>query len=150
MSPAPPASRRIRVAGAIVAVALMAIGGARLPADVADMPGSLIAKKLTPGEPVSPGWLSRVLKSRNESLRLYPTADRWFTAGRAYMLTGDAKKSAEAFANGLRLAPARGIAWAAYAKALEAAGDIPAAAAARRYSMERAPHDPRAVGLRRP
>jgi cytochrome c-type biogenesis protein CcmH/NrfG len=126
------------------------MGGARLPAALMDIPGNLIAKKLSVGEPVQPGWLARVLTSREASIRLHPTADRWFTAGRAFMKMGEPEKSADAFSRGLRHAPARGIAWAAYANALAAMGDASGAAAARRYSVERAPHDPRAVRLRRP
>jgi len=149
MSTTPPASIWTRGIVALVAMVMLAIAAVRLPADLADLPGNLIAKKLTAGEPVSPRWLSRVLKSRNESVRRHSTADRWFTIGRAYLLTGDAEKSADGFAKGLAHAPARGIAWAAYANSLEAMGDAPGAAAARRYSVGRAPFDPRAVRLRR-
>ena len=150
MSTAPPASIWTRGIVALVAMAMLAIGAVRLPADLADLPGNLIAKKLTAAEPASPRWLSCVLKSRNESVRRHSTADRWFTIGRAHFLAGDAEKSAEAFANGLRHAPAGGIAWAAYARSLEAMGDGPGAERARRYSLKRAPYDPRAVRLRRP
>lgn len=131
-----------------VAVALLAIGGARLPADIMDLPGNLVVNQLTVGRPIPVPWISRVLETRAASLESSPTADRWFAVGHAYLSAGNPGKSADAFANGLRLAPARGIAWAAYANALTAAGETARAADARRYSVERAPHDPRAVRLR--
>ncbi|MFT5486913.1 MAG: hypothetical protein ACI9JL_001016 [Paracoccaceae bacterium] len=134
---------------AVVAVALLMIGGVRLPADLIDLPGALIAKKLIAGTPVPPHGISRVLKTREESLKSHATADRWITVGHAQLMAGNPVGSADAFANGLRLAPARGIAWAAYANALEATGDKDGAAAARRHSVARAPYDPRAVRLRR-
>ena len=135
---------------AVVAVALLVLGGLRLPADLMDIPGNQIAEKLTSGNPVSPRWLSRVLNSRASSIQSHPTADRWFATGHAFMQAGDPAKSAAAFANGLHHAPARGIAWAAYANLLEAMGEVSGAAAAREYSVERAPYDPRALRLRRP
>ncbi len=110
----------------------------RLPTDLMDIPGNQIAEKLTSGNPVSPRWLSRVLISRASSLQSHPTADRWFTTGRAFMQAGDPEKSAAAFANGLHHGPARGIAWAAYANSLEAIADGSGAIAAREYSVERA------------
>ena len=133
---------------AVVAVALLATGGVRLPADIMDLPGNLIAKQLTAGKPVAAHGISRVLETRTASLQSSATAERWFDAGYAHLMAGNPARSADAFANGLRLAPARGIAWAAYANALEAAGDATRAERARRHSVERAPHDPRAVRLR--
>jgi hypothetical protein len=135
---------------AVVALALLAIGGARLPADLMAQPGTLIAKKLTDGKPIPAHGLARVLRTHAASLQSYSTADRWFALGHAHLMAGNPAKSADGFANGLRHAPARGIAWAAYANALEAAGRTKRAAAARRHSVMRAPHDPRAVRLRRP
>jgi len=135
---------------AVVALVLLAIGGVRLPADLMALPGTLIAKNLTGGKPIPAHGLARVLRTHAASLQSYSTADRWVALGHAHLMAGDPAKSADAFANGLRHAPARGIAWAAYANALEAAGQTKAAAAARQHSVARAPHDPRAVRLRRP
>lgn len=138
------------MAVAVVAVALLAISGVRLPADLLALPGDPIAQRLQDGRAVPPSGLARVLRTHTQSLRSHATADRWFAVGRAHLMAGDPAKSADAFAQGLRHAPARGISWAAYANALEAAGDTAGAAAARRHSVQRAPHDPRAVRLRRP
>lgn len=134
---------------AAVAGALLIIGGVRLPADLIDLPGTLIANKLKSGIPVPPDGVARVLATRAKSLKSHSTADRWFAVGHAQLMAGEPAKSVDAFANGLRLAPARGIAWAAYANAIEATGDNVRAAAARQHSVARAPHDPRAVRLRR-
>lgn len=136
-------------ATAAVAVALLAMGGARLPADVIDIPANVSAKKLTTAQPVAPPGLTRVLSARAASIPIHMTADRWFDVGYAHLMNGDPAKSTAAFEQGLRHAPARGIAWAAYANALDAAGEENAANAARRHSIARAPHDPRAVRLRR-
>jgi len=135
---------------AIVALALLVIGGVRLPADLMALPGTLIAKKLTDGEPIPAHGLARVLRTHAASVQSNSTADRWFALGHAHLMAADPAKSADAFAKGLRHAPARGIAWAAYANALEASGQTKRAAVARQYSVTRATYDPRAVRLRRP
>lgn len=135
---------------AVVALMLLAIGGVRLPADLIALPGTLIAKKLTDGKPIPAHGLARVLRTHAASLQSYSTADRWFALGHTHRKAGDPAKSADAFASGLRHAPARGIARAAHANALEAAGRTKRAAAARQYSVARAMYDPRAVRLRRP
>lgn len=140
---------RAPVAIAIVAVALTAIGATRLPADLIALPGNPVAHALAASRPVPPNGLSRLLESYPASLRSLSAADRWFAVGHAHLMAGDPSGSAKAFANGLRHAPARGIAWAAYANALEAAGHASASAAARQHSIRRAPYDPRAVRLRR-
>ena len=122
---------------AVVALVLLAIGGVRLPADLIALPGSLSATKLTDGKPIPAHGLARVLRTHAASLQSYSTADRWFALGHAHLKAGDSAQSADAFANGLRHAPARGIAWAAYANALEAGGRTKRAAAARQYSVAR-------------
>ena len=106
---------------AVVALVLLAIGGVRLPADLIALPGTLSAKKLTDGKPIPAHGLARVLRTHAASLQSYSTADRWFALGHAHLKAGDPAKSADAFANGRRHAPARGIARAAHANALEAA-----------------------------
>lgn len=146
----PGPGKRIPAAIAVIALGVLGIGGARLPADLIDVPANPIAQKLIDGKPVPPAGLDRVLATRTASIQSNSTADRWFALGHAHRMAGDPARSADAFARGLRHAPARGIAWAAYANALEAAGDHTRAAAARRHSVLRAPFDPRAVRLRRP
>lgn len=144
-----PPGNRAPAALAIVAAALIVIGAARLPADLIALPANPVAQNLVAGKPVPPLGLTRLLGSYPDSLQSHSVADRWFAVGHAHLMAGDPAGSVEAFANGLRLAPARGIAWAAYANALEVAGETSASDAARRHSVRRAPYDPRAVRLRR-
>lgn len=140
---------RAPAALAVIAVALIAIGVTRLPADLIALPANPVAQNLVADKPVRPLGLTRLLQSYPDSLQSYSIADRWLAVGHAHLMAGDPSSSVEAFANGLRHAPARGIAWAAYANALEAAGQASAAATARQHSIRRAPNDPRAVRLRR-
>lgn len=128
---------------------MLIFGAIRLPADFLDLPGNEAADTLRSGRFLPPAAVTRVLETRTASVRRHPTAERWFAVGHAQLASGNAEESHLAFAQGLLLAPARGVAWAAYAKALKEAGETDRAAEARSHSVERAPHDPRAVRLRR-
>lgn len=133
----------------VAGIALLIFGAIRLPADFLDLPGNEAADRLRSGRFLPPVAVARVLETRTASVRRHPTAERWFTVGHTQLASGNPEQSHLAFAQGLLLAPARGVAWAAYAKALREAGETDRAAEARSHSVERAPHDPRAVRLRR-
>ncbi len=133
----------------VAGIALLIFGAIRVPADFLDLPANDAANKLRSGRFLPPALVTRVLEIRTESVRRHPTAERWFTVGHAQLASGNAEESYRAFTQGLLLAPARGVAWAAYANALKAAGEVDRAAEARSHSVKRAPHDPRAVRLRR-
>jgi cytochrome c-type biogenesis protein CcmH/NrfG len=130
-------------------IVLLVFGAVRLPAHFHDLSGNVAAEALQAGNKVAPAAISRVLETRTRSAQSHTTAQRWFALGRAYYASGNPEKSHVAFARGLQIAPADGVVWAAYARALKQAGESAAAAAARKHSIDRAPHDPRAVRLRR-
>jgi cytochrome c-type biogenesis protein CcmH/NrfG len=142
-------SRILPVLFSLGGVALLALGGVRLPAHLHDLPGNVAADTLHAGKKLAPPAISQVLETRTRSVQSHANAQRWFTLGRAYASAGNPEKSHDAFARGLLTAPADGVIWAAYARALEQAGNPAAAAAAHVHSVDRAPHDPRAVRLRR-
>jgi len=129
-------------------VVLFVLGIVRLPAHLHDLPGNVAAGALHAGEKLTPTAVSKVLESRGRSVQSHATAQRWRALGRAFALSGDPEKSHAAFARSLLVAPADGVVWAAYARALERAGEARAAAAARAHSVDQARHDPRAVRLR--
>jgi cytochrome c-type biogenesis protein CcmH/NrfG len=141
---------RRAVAGAIGVVGLVQVGagGTRIEADFQDIPGNVAADRLKAGRPLAPDDIARVLDTRLRSVERHPTADRWATIGLAYRMSGDAQKSRDAYAEGLLLDPARGAWWAAYSRMLTLTDDPAGAAAARAYSVLRAPHDPAARRLR--
>lgn len=150
MRSGPVRTKRLAVAAIIGAAGLVLVGagGKRLPADFEDIPGNIAAEALETGRPLAPDAVARVLATRLRSVKSHPTADRWFAIGRAYLVSGDPQSSRDAYAKGLLLDPARGAGWAAYARALDLSGDPAGAAAARAYSIRRAPHDPKAKRLR--
>ena len=128
---------------------LFALGIGRMPAHLHDLPGNVAADALHAGEKLSPAAVFHVLETRMRSVRSHPTAQRWFALGYAYTQSANPEKSHRAFERGLLTAPADGVIWAAYARALERAGEAAAAAAACAQLVDRARHDPRAVRLRR-
>jgi predicted Zn-dependent protease len=134
---------------ALGGVVLLGLGIVRLPAHLHDLPGNVAADALHAGKYLTPAAVSDVLETRARSVQSHATAQRWRALGRAYALSGDPKKSHAALARSLLTAPADGVVWATYARALAQAGKPAAAAAARAYSIDRARHDPRAVRLRR-
>tara|TARA_R110002126_G_scaffold75997_11_gene189632 strand:- start:1588 stop:2025 length:438 start_codon:yes stop_codon:yes gene_type:complete len=142
-------NRFLPAALSVAALVLLVLGGQRLPAALLDLPGNVAAEALQAGKSLSPGAVLNVRNTRSRSVRRHATAERWFAVGRAAFEAGDAEKSHAAYAYGLALAPANGVAWAAYARSLAAAGKPGRAGDARTYSVGRAPHDPRAVRLRR-
>ena len=134
---------------AVAGIALIASGAVRLPAELDDLPGNVAAEALWGGRLVPPNDIARIVDTRTRSVKRHPTAERWFTVGHAKLVSGNPQEAHIAYAQGLLLAPARGVAWAAYAQALKAAGNATDAAKARAHSIHLAPHDPRAVRLRR-
>lgn len=126
----------------IAGLALVVTGAVRLTADFADIPGNVAVDALEAARPLSSDQVRLIIETRSRSVKSHPTADRWFTIGRAYLLAGGTSESADAFAEGLLLDPGRGAGWAGYSKALALSGKRDRAAAARRYSIRRAPHDP--------
>jgi len=134
---------------ALSAILLLVLGAVRLPADISDLTGNLAVETLSAGEFITPEGAALALASRRHSLTKHQTADRWFVAGRAYLVMGHARKAAGAFASGLVLAPGRGSVWAEYARAPDAAGDHVRGVRARRQSFRRAAHDQKAIRLRR-
>lgn len=132
----------------MIGLALVVAGGVRITADFHDLPGNVAAESLDAGRPLAPGDFALVLETRLRSVESHPTAKRWFAIGDAYRLSGNARKSRDAYAEGLLLDPAGGVRWAAYARVLALTGDHAGVAAARAYSIRRAPHDPAARRLR--
>jgi hypothetical protein len=121
-----PAMRVGRLTPSIMALSgilLLVLWAVRLPADISDLLGNLAVETLSVGEFITPEGAALALTSRRHGLTKHQTADRWFVAGRAYLVMGHARKAAGAFASGLVLAPGRGSVWAEYAHALDAAGD---------------------------
>jgi cytochrome c-type biogenesis protein CcmH/NrfG len=147
-----PAMRAGRLTPSIMALSgilLLVLWAVRLPADISDLLGNLAVETLSVGEFITPEGAALALAARRHGLTKHQTADRWFVAGRAYLVMGHAQKAADAFASGLVLAPGRGSAWAEYARALDAAGDHARGVRVRRQSFRRAAHDPKAIRLRR-
>jgi tetratricopeptide (TPR) repeat protein len=147
-----PAMRAGRLTPSIMALSgilLLVLWAVRLPADIFDLLGNLAVETLSVGEFITPEGAALALAARRHGLTKHQTADRWFVAGRAYLVMGHAQKAADAFASGLVLAPGRGSAWAEYARALDAAGDHARGVRVRRQSFRRAAHDPKAIRLRR-
>ena len=97
---------------ALSAILLLVLGAVRLPTDISDLPGNLAVETLSAGEFITPEGAALALASRRHSLTKHQTADRWFVAGRAYLVMGHARKAAGAFASGLVLAPGRASVWA--------------------------------------
>ena len=131
-------NRFLPAALSVAALVLLVLGGQRLPAALLDLPGNVAAEALQAGKSLSPGAVLNVRNTRSRSVRRHATAERWFAVGRAAFEAGDAEESHAAYAYGL-----------AYARSLAAAGKPGRAGDARTYSVGRAPHDPRAVRLRR-
>jgi cytochrome c-type biogenesis protein CcmH/NrfG len=147
-----PAMRVGRLTPSIMALSgilLLVLWAVRLPADISDLLGNLAVETLSVGEFITPEGAALALAARRHGLTKHQTADRWFVAGRAYLVMGHAQKAADAFASGLVLAPGRGSAWAEYARALDAAGDHARGVRVRRQSFRRAARDPKAIRLRR-
>jgi cytochrome c-type biogenesis protein CcmH/NrfG len=147
-----PAMRAGRLTPSIMALSgilLLVLWAVRLPADIFDLLGNLAVETLSVGEFITPEGAALALAARRHGLTKHQTADRWFVAGRAYLVMGHAQKAADAFASGLVLAPGRGSAWAEYARALDAAGDHARGVRVRRQSFRRAARDPKAIRLRR-
>jgi cytochrome c-type biogenesis protein CcmH/NrfG len=147
-----PAMRVGRLTPSIMALSgilLLVLWAVRLPADISDLLGNLAVETLSVGEFITPEGAALALAARRHGLTKHQTADRWFVAGRAYLVMGHAQKAADAFASGLVLAPGRGSVWAEYARALDAAGDHARGVRVRRQSFRRAAHDPKAIRLRR-
>ena len=128
---------------------LIFLGGARLPAELIDVPANPAAAALARGQFVNREGLALVLSTRMESIRRHSTAGRWFDIARARLAAGDAAAAVAAYRAGLTLAPANGVLWTEYARALRKAGKAGEARRALAHSIERAPHDPRAVQIRR-
>lgn len=128
---------------------MIAAAAPRLAADLVDLPGDDAARALRAHGTVHSRAPALVLSTRAESLSMHSTAQRHFSIGRAHLFAGDADAAAEAFADGLALSPADGVAWAEYARAVLAAyGRVPRALDALSMSSRRAPFDPLAVRLR--
>ena len=134
---------------ALSGILLLVLWAVRLPADISDLLGNLAVETLSVGEFITPEGAALALAARRHGLTKHQTADRWFVAGRAYLVMGHAQKAADAFASGLVLAPGWGSVWAEYARALDAAGDHARGVRVRRQSFRRAAHDPKAIRLRR-
>ncbi len=128
---------------------MIAAAAPRLAADIVDLPGDDAARALRAHGKVHSRAPAIVHSTRAQGLAVHPTAERHFAIGRAHMFSGDADAAAEAFAEGLALSPADGVAWAEYARAVLAAyGRVPRALDALSMSSRRAPFDPLAVRLR--
>jgi predicted Zn-dependent protease len=130
-------------------LALLVLGAARIPGALTEIPGNTAAEALFEGRFVNAESLSLVLETRTKSISYRPTPDGWFDVGRAAMAADDPARAVRAFENGLLLAPASGLVWAEYARALSAVGRKARAREAKAHSVKRAPHDPRARRVRR-
>ena len=133
----------------VTGILLVAYSVVHAPAALIDLPANDAAKALRDGEFVNRGGARLVLQTRMTSVQQVETPERWNAIGRAQMVLGDPAKAAKAFERGLSLAPAKGMVWGEYANALAKLGRTSAAAAARKTSVQLAPHDPRAVRVRR-
>lgn len=133
----------------LAGVILVVIGALKLPAEIIDLPANGAAAALAEGTYVNEEGARLVLETRSDSLKSDPNARRWFALARAHMTAGDAPASVRAYEQGLQFAPANGVVWAEYARALRKSGQTAKAEKARDISIERAPHDPRARKFRR-